>query len=111
MTDQTPAQPDGATTVSEVLIRRAPKYSVFMVLGALLGAIVTFIVTASFPVDPAVGFGALFGYFLLYGVPAGVVLGGVVAILLDRLSTHRAKTITAERTVVDPPPVEGELED
>jgi hypothetical protein len=65
---------------------------------------VTFILTASFPSDPNVGFGPLFGYFLIYGVPAGVVLGAVVALALDRFSNRRSASVTAEHTTVDPLP-------
>ena len=80
---------------SEVSIRRAPKIATFLILGGGLGAIVTFILTAIYPVDPSVGFGALFGYFALYGVTAGVLAGAVVAIVLDRTSTRRARTVSA----------------
>ena len=109
------AQPDAAqlgpaqTTVeTEVTVRRIPRYSRFLIIGAGLGAVATFILTASFSSDPKVGFGALFGYFLLFGVPAGAVIGAVVAILLDIGLTRRARTGMAERTTVDPLPYEDE---
>lgn len=86
---------------SEVRIRRAPKLGVFIALGALVGAIVTLIVTSQFPADPSVGFAATAGYFLLYGIPAGVVLGAVVALIIDRVSIARSRTITVEREVVE----------
>ncbi|MCU1412795.1 MAG: hypothetical protein JWN80_135 [Microbacteriaceae bacterium] len=95
--------PDGATTQTEVRIRRAPRMSVFLILGALLGFIVTLILVASFPTDPTLGFPATFGYFLLYGVPAGVVIGATVGIILDRVSSRRAKTAVVERTLIDLP--------
>jgi hypothetical protein len=97
--DQSPEQ---STVEAEVTVRRIPKYSRFLVLGAGLGAIVTFILTASFPADPVVGFGPLFGYFLIYGVPAGVVFGALVALGLDLVFKRRARTGTAERTIVEP---------
>ena len=98
------AQPGPAQTTveTEVTVRRIPRYSRFLIIGAGLGAVATFILTASFPSDPKVGFGALFGYFLLFGVPAGAVIGAVVAILLDIGLTRRARTGLAERTTVDP---------
>jgi Mg/Co/Ni transporter MgtE len=83
---------DSATTVR---IRRAPKFLVFIILGAVLGVIVALVSTVYFPVDPSVGFGATFGYFALYGIVIGVLVGALIAILLDRLSSRRAKTITA----------------
>ncbi|TXN30513.1 hypothetical protein FVP33_10815 [Lacisediminihabitans profunda] len=89
-------------------IRRAPRYPIFLILGGGLGAIVTFVLTALFPVDPAVGFGALFGYFALYGVPAGVLVGAIVAIVLDRVSSRRARSVVVEHTAVDPLPAPDE---
>jgi NhaP-type Na+/H+ or K+/H+ antiporter len=85
---------------SEVRLRRAPKLPVFLVLGALVGFFATLIVTSLFPADPKVGFVASFGYFLLFGIPAGVVLGAVVGLIIDRVSIARARTVTVEREVV-----------
>ena len=120
MTDAQP-QPDPSaeppsrtsTSTSSVTVRRAPRYPRFIILGAGLGAVITFILTALYPVDPNVGFGALFGYFALFGVSAGAALGGGVAVLLDVLATRRAKKFDAEHTTVDalPEDVEGDLED
>lgn len=108
------ADPAGSTTSEgSVTVRRAPRYPRFILLGAGLGAIVAYILTAAFPIDPLVGFAALFGYFALIGVSVGAALGGLIAIALDTVATRRAKTLAAERTVVDPVPedVEGDLED
>lgn len=82
---------------SEVTIRRAPKVGVFLVLGAVLGALVTLLLTSLFPADPAVGFAASYAYFCLFGVPAGVLLGGLVAIVLDAIATRRTRTVTVAR--------------
>ncbi len=104
----------GATVASDqVTVRRAPRIGRFVVLGAGVGAIVTFILTALFPVDKLVGFGALFGYFALYGIPIGAGVGALFAILFDVIATRRAKRLHAERIRVDAPDVqlEGELED
>jgi hypothetical protein len=81
---------------SEVKVRRAPKLPVFLVLGALVGFFATLILTSLFEADPTVGFLASFGYFLLFGIPAGVVLGAVVALIIDRVSIARARTVTVE---------------
>ncbi|WP_394768491.1 hypothetical protein [Lacisediminihabitans sp.] len=94
----------GTVADAEVRIRRAPRYPIFLILGGGLGAVVTFVLTALFPVDPAVGFGALFGYFAIYGVSAGVLVGALVAIVLDRASSRRAKSVVVEHTTVDPVP-------
>jgi len=103
---------DRATTAeTQARIRRAPKYPAFMIVGGGLGAIGTFIATMLFEPDPAVGYGPLLGYFALYGVTAGVVLGALLALLVDRISLRRAKETTLERTTVEAAPVEGEIED
>jgi hypothetical protein len=80
---------------AEVTIRRAPRISRFLILGGALGAIVTLILTLQFKADPAVGMPALLAYFELFGIPAGIVLGAIVALVLDRIATRRAKTATA----------------
>lgn len=96
------------TTVS---VRRAPKIPAFMVVGGLIGFLATLVATSLFPADPLVGYAALLGYFSLFGVTAGVLLGAIIAVVLDRRSRLKARTVAAERQVVDAAPVEGELED
>ena len=94
---------------TEVTIRRAPKVGVFLILGGAVGAVVTLVLTMLQPDDAKVGYAALLGYFLLFGIPAGVTVGALVALVLDRVSRRRAKTAIAEHTVVEAPPIEGEL--
>ena len=108
---ETSPVPLESTTEADVTVRRAPKYPVFLILGAVLGLLATLILTSLYPADPEVGFGALFGYFSLYGVPAGALIGALLAILLDVISVRRARSARAEQTTVDAPPIEGELED
>lgn len=91
-------------TTEQVTVRRAPKFPAFMIVGGGIGAIVTLTLTSLFRADPSVGFGASFAYFALFGVPAGVVLGAVLALVLDRVSTRRAKTVTAEHESVEATP-------
>jgi NhaP-type Na+/H+ or K+/H+ antiporter len=85
---------------SEVSIRRAPRIGVFLIFGAMLGALVTLILTSLFEPDPKVGFIATFAYFCLYGIPAGAALGALVALILDRVSPRRARTVTVARDEV-----------
>lgn len=100
------AAPTESGTVErrEVRIRRAPRIGVFLVLGGVLGVLATLVLTSLFEADPHVGFAASFGYFVLYGLPAGVLLGALVALLLDAISRRRARTVTVEHDVVDGPP-------
>ena len=98
----TPESEDRAT------IRRAPKLSMFLLMGGALGAIVTFILTAIRPVDPLVGFGPLLGYFMLYGIPAGVFVGAMVGLILDRRSRRHVTGVSvAHESVVLPEPESG----
>lgn len=93
---------NGVVSESEVTIRRAPRIGVFLVLGAVLGALGTLVATSLFPADPNVGFLASYAYFCLYGIPAGLVLGGLVALVLDAISKRRTRTVTVARDdVVD----------
>lgn len=86
---------------TDVRVRRAPKFGAFMVVGAGIALILTLIVTSLFPVDPSVGFGALFGYFCIYTIPAGVAIGAIIALVLDRRSLKRARTVAAEHEAVE----------
>lgn len=80
---------------TSVTIRRAPKFSVFLVVGGLVGILAALILSSVFPPDPAVGFSATFGYLTLYVVPIGVVLSALIAILLDGRATRRASQVIA----------------
>lgn len=88
---------------TDVRVRRAPKFGRFAIIGGAIGAIGTFIATALFPADPSVGFWALFAYFALYGITAGVVLGLLLAFVFDVVSSRRARTVTAQREEVSEP--------
>jgi hypothetical protein len=89
-----------ASTESEVLIRRAPKYWAFIAAGATLGVIVTLILTLIFPVAGDASVLQLFGYFVLYGLPAGAIIGAVVALLFDRVASRRLHTVMAGKLTV-----------
>ena len=91
---QGPSESDSEQRTS-VTIRRAPKLPVFAVLGALVGFLASLILTSAFEIDPAVGFGATLGYLALYAIPLGVVLGVVVALLLDGRASRRATQVIA----------------
>lgn len=85
-----------APETEKATVRRAPKFPAFMIVGGGVGAIVTFVLTNLYPVDPAIGFFPLFGYFALFGVTGGVVLGALLAMILDRIATRRAKAVEVE---------------
>jgi len=103
-----PSDNSDAANETEVRIRRAPKYPAFIIVGGGIGAIITFILTASFPVDPKVGFAALFGYFALYGVTGGVLVGALLALLFDRVLLRRSRPATVVTELTDPDLAEEE---
>lgn len=105
------SEPTQISEPTQVSIRRAPRLGVFLVLGAMLGLLATLILTSLYPVQNGLGFGTLFGYFSLFGVPAGTLVGALVGLVADRLSRRRARTVTVQRESVEGPPLEGELED
>lgn len=78
-------------------MRRAPRIGAFIGVGAILGILVTVVVTTSFPADPSVGMWATVAYMSIYGVTAGIVLGAVVVLIADRISRKHARAVTVER--------------
>ena len=94
----------------KVQIRRAPKIPAFMIVGGGIGAVTSFVLTNLFPVDPAVGFLALFGFFSLFTISAGVVLGAVLALVLDRRSRKRTRTVGVEVERTEAPPEDSPAE-
>ncbi len=85
---------------AQVRVRRAPKIGAFLVVGGLIGMLTTLVLTSLFPVDPTVGFIPLFAYFCLFGIPAGVALGALLALVLDRVSRRRSRDAVAERETI-----------
>jgi len=90
------------TDVSDdvVTVRRAPRYGRFITLGALVGAVVALLLTFAFSGQPAqpeleLGFdrGQVFGFLLLLCATIGAALGAVAALLIDRGSAKRAKSV------------------
>ena len=90
------AEPDEPRE-EEMRVRRAPKLAPFVLLGVAVGLIGTLLATSFFPADPSVGFAVLAGYFSLYGVTAGLVLGILVWLVLDRRSKREEKSARARR--------------
>ncbi len=80
-----------------VRVRRAPKVSVFLVLGLLVGIVAAVIVTLTTPVDGQYPTSQVLGFLVLLLAPIGAVVGGVVAVVLDAVATRRARILEAER--------------
>lgn len=107
--DTPPATPASThERVETVRVRRAPKISVFLLAGAALGILTAMILTFAFggtdEVSPNTGLeysqAQVFGFLALIGIAVGLVLGGGVALILDRVSLRRAQDVTVDHESV-----------
>ena len=82
----------------DVTIRKAPKLTVFVGTGVVLGIIAAAIATAILPVDPAVGALATFGFFSIMFALIGMGVMAAVALLLDWCSRdHSAVALVTKK--------------
>ncbi|QTX05799.1 hypothetical protein [Agromyces archimandritae] len=84
------------TVRDEVVVRKAPRVGVFLVLGVAVGVLAALVLTFAFPENAEFDRGQVFGFLLLGCGAVGAALGGLVAVVLDRTSTKRARTVIAE---------------
>jgi MFS family permease len=91
-----------------VRVRRSPKYSVFLLLGAALGILVAMILTLAFggtaEVSPNSGVRyssmQVFGFIALICAPIGLALGGAVALVLERMVGRRTRDLRVDHESV-----------
>jgi hypothetical protein len=94
--------------IETVRVRRAPKFSVFLLVGAAVGLLVAMILTFAFDgtdyASPNTGLvystGQVFGFLALICIPVGLAVAGVIALLLDRRSSRRAASVTVDHESV-----------
>ncbi|QLD11739.1 potassium transporter Trk [Microbacterium oleivorans] len=86
--------------VESARVRRVPKYSVFLLLGAAAGIIAALALTFGVSddgVSVSTGLeysaGQVFGFIALGAIPLGMALGGVVALILDRSARRRSREV------------------
>lgn len=79
-----------------VRVRRAPKVGVFLLIGAVLGALVAIVAVNVTPPDATVPKIQAIGFLVLLLAPLGALVLGVVALVLDRLAEHRAREVEIE---------------
>lgn len=100
--------PAGTSEQFDVTVRRSPKYSVFMAVGALIGAVAAWLISSSMPqavnengvpVDTT----PVIGLMIVAGFVLGGALGALVAIIIDRALSKRTTATVAERVEVRRP--------
>ncbi|GAA3201274.1 potassium transporter Trk [Microbacterium terregens] len=97
-----------APRVETVRVRRAPKYAVFLIAGAGLGLLVALILTfasdGTADTSPNTGMiysqGQVFGFLALICITAGLVVGAVTALILDRVLARRTREVTVDRETI-----------
>lgn len=101
-----PGDPERAVEVSfeteVVSVRRAPRVSRFLIMGAVLGALVALVLALAFPENAEFTTAQVFGFLLLLCATVGVALGGLAAVIIDSSSARRAESVTAERSSAIP---------
>ena len=78
-------------------VRRAPRYYRFLIFGLLIGGLVTLGVTWMFPEQPDFSRLQVAGLLAIFVLPIGAALGALAALVIDRVSRRRARTIEMER--------------
>jgi hypothetical protein len=65
-------------------VRRRPKFAAFLLSGGLLGLLIGLFLSVSGPVDAGYDPSAVLGFLGLVGAALGALVGGVIAVLIDR---------------------------
>jgi hypothetical protein len=74
----------GLVTQQPRKVRRKPKFTAFLVTGALMGLLIGFFLSVSGPGDPSYDGSAVLGFLGLIGAGLGMLVGGIIAVLLDK---------------------------
>ena len=106
-----PTTPGAGARPETVRVRRAPKFSVFLLVGAGLGLVTALILTFAFNGSSAqsentgliYSSGQVFGFLALICVTVGVAVFAILALVLDRASRRRTREVTVARETVDGP--------
>ena len=90
-------------TQRQISVRRAPKYVPFLVAGGIVGVIAAAFVSFTGPAPADYTQESVFGYFMVLFAAGGVLLGAIVALVLDRLSVRRTERAVVEEVDEDQP--------
>jgi hypothetical protein len=96
-------------TQRQISVRRAPKYVPFLVAGGIVGVVAAAFVSFTVPAPADYTQESVFGYFMVLFAAGGVLVGAIVALVLDRLSVRRTERAVVEEVDDDQPAAaEGE---
>ncbi len=90
----------------EATVRHVPRYGVFMGLGVVLGVIAAGLLTFAGSFEPSQALDVVyppsqvFGFLLLWTVPIGLALGGVVALVLERTGRRHDRVVRVDHETV-----------
>jgi hypothetical protein len=65
-------------------VRKAPKFTAFLLTGGLAGLLIGFFLSVIGPVDARYDGSAALGFLGLIGAGLGMLVGGIIAVLLDK---------------------------
>ncbi|MBB2977093.1 putative membrane protein YccC [Microbacterium endophyticum] len=106
-TPQNPVEGSVSDPIETVTVRRSPRYGIFLLLGAGFGILVAMILTFAFNGTDEVSTSGVtysdtqvFGFLALFCGAAGILLGGVVALVLGRVVGRRTLDLRAEHAIV-----------
>jgi len=93
-----PVEPTETVVAEQTLVvRRSPRYISFMIVGAVVGALLAVLLTVIFPQNAEFDPAQVLGFLLLGGVTVGVAISCLVAIVLDRIVGRSATTVVVDR--------------
>lgn len=95
------------TTVTKARVRRVPRYGVFLVMGGVLGIITSVILTLAFDgsseaseIGVTYSQGQVLGFLTLYCAVGGVMIGALVALILDKVVGRRGHDVTIQTEMI-----------
>jgi hypothetical protein len=103
--EREPRPASGETDLGEttVTVRRSPRIVNFMILGAVLGALVAVVLTYAFPENGRFSRVQVLGFLLLACVAAGIALASLVGLILGRIVARKSVTVVADRLAMTAP--------
>lgn len=100
------SQPHRTPEIEIARVRRAPRWGVFLGIGVVVGVVVAFLLTAfgnfeaSEATQVAYPFGQVFGFLVLWTVPAGIAAFGIIALLLERAARRSERVVRVDHQTI-----------